>query len=65
MPSKDSGYTLSSKSSCTNGVTLEWNQEKWGAFVDYTNYKKENSSSIGCSKRLHHSQCSRGNNYRR
>ncbi len=49
MPSKDSGYTMSSKSNCTNGVTITWDDERWGAFVDYTNYTKGNNSRVKCN----------------
>ena len=49
MPKKESGYTLSSKSSCTNGVTITWDKEKWGGFVDYTNYEKETNSRTKCT----------------
>ncbi len=49
MPNKDSGYTLSSKSSCTNGVTISFDDENWTALVNYTNYKQETSSRTKCT----------------
>jgi len=49
IPSKDSGYTLSSKTSCTNGVTISWNDETWSAIVNYSTYKKENNSRVKCT----------------
>ncbi len=48
MPSKDSGYTMSSKSNCTNGVTITWDDESWSAFVNYEKYKIANSSRTKC-----------------
>ncbi len=41
MPSKNSGYTLSSKSNCTNGVTVEWDDEIWMAKILFSNYQKK------------------------
>ena len=49
MPSKDSGYTLSEKSFCNNGVTITWDEEEWMAKVYYKNYKKENSFRTKCT----------------
>ena len=50
FPSKDSGYTLDTeKSSCTNGATVSWDINKWGAFVDFTNYQAENMSRTKCT----------------
>jgi len=49
MPNKDSGYTLSSKSSCTNGVTLSFDDENWTLLVNYSNYKQETSSRTKCT----------------
>ena len=49
MPSKNSGYILSNKSNCTNGVTISWDKEKWGAFVDYNGYKNETNSRVKCN----------------
>ena len=48
MPSKDSGYTMSSKSNCTNGVTITWDDEEWMAKVYYKNYQKEKNSRVKC-----------------
>ena len=50
FPSKDSGYTLDAeKSSCTNGATVSWDINKWGAFVDFTNYQAGNMSRTKCT----------------
>ena len=49
VPTKESGYTLSSKSSCTNGVTIRWNNTTWTSILNYSNYKKENLSQVKCS----------------
>jgi len=48
-PTMSSGYTLSSKSSCNNGVTVTWDNENWSALVNYTNYQKTNTSVVKCS----------------
>lgn len=49
LPPKNSGLTLSSTSNCTNGVTVSWNQEKWQAIVDFSNYQKVKNSSTKCN----------------
>ncbi len=49
MPNKDSGYTISSKSSCTNGVTISFDEENWTTLVNYSNYKQETSSRTKCT----------------
>ncbi len=48
-PTMSSGYTLSSKSSCNNGVTVTWDNKNWSALVNYTNYQKTNASVVKCS----------------
>jgi len=49
MPNKDSGYTLSSKSSCTNGVTISFDDENWTAVINYSNYKRETNGRTKCT----------------
>ena len=49
MPNKNSGYTLSSKSSCTNGVTITWDKEDWILLVNYSNYKRETNGRTKCT----------------
>ncbi len=49
MPNKDSGYTLSNKSSCTNGVTITWDKEDWTLLVNYSNYKQETNGRTKCT----------------
>lgn len=38
IPSFDSGYVLSNKSKCTNGITVSWDRENWIADVDFTHF---------------------------
>ncbi len=49
MPTKDSGYTLDSKSSCTNGVTISWNDNTWSLSVNYQNYQSNTNSRVKCN----------------
>ena len=49
MPNKDSGYTLSTKSSCTNGVTISFDDENWTAIINYSNYKRETNGRTNCT----------------
>ena len=49
MPSYESGYTLdTTKSTCTNGVTVGWDNNLWAAVVYYKNYKTENMTRTKC-----------------
>ena len=50
MPSYESGYTLdTTKSTCTNGVTVGWDSNLWAAVVYYKNYKPENMTRTKCN----------------
>ena len=49
VPNKESGYILSNKSNCTNGVTISWDEESWSAVLNYSNYQKENNSGVKCT----------------
>ncbi len=50
LPSKDSGYTLdTSKSNCTNGVTVGWDQDNWTALVNYSNYSATDYTRTKCN----------------
>ena len=50
MPSYESGYTLDTpKSTCTNGVTVGWDNNLWAAVVYYKNYKPENMTRTKCN----------------
>ncbi len=49
MPTKESGYTLDSKSSCTNGVTISWDIPSWSAIVNYTNKTENTNSRTKCN----------------
>ena len=50
MPSYESGYTLdTTKSNCTNGVTVGWDNILWAAVVYYKNYKPENMTRTKCN----------------
>ena len=50
MPSIDSGYLLNEeKSSCTNDVTISWNQQDWIANLDFSSYKKSDNSRVKCT----------------
>lgn len=49
VPLKDDGYYLEEKSSCTNDVTISWNQQDWIANLDFGSYNKENNSRVKCT----------------
>ena len=50
FPTKDSGLTLdTTKSSCTSGVTISWNDDTWQAILDYSNYQKNSTTRTKCT----------------
>ena len=50
IPLSNSGYTLNEeKSSCTNDVTISWNQQDWIANLDFSSYKKSDNSRVKCT----------------
>ena len=50
FPTKDSGLTLDmTKSSCTSGVTISWDDEKWQANLNYSNYQKNSTTRTKCT----------------
>ena len=50
FPSKDSGLILdTTKSSCTSGVTISWDDEKWEANLNYSNYQKNSTTRTKCT----------------
>ena len=50
FPTKDSGLTLdTTKSSCTSGVTISWDDEKWEANLNYSNYQKNSTTRTKCT----------------
>ena len=50
FPSRSDGYTLdTTQSSCTNGVTVFWNDNTWSAEVDFSNYSAGNMSKTKCT----------------
>ena len=50
FPTKDSGLTLdTTKSSCTSGVTISWDDEKWQANLNYSNYQKNSTTRTKCT----------------
>ena len=50
FPTKDSGLTLDTiKSSCTSGVTISWDDEKWEANLNYSNYQKNSTTRTKCT----------------
>ena len=49
IPTQDSGYTLdTTKSTCTNGVTVGWDQDNWTALVNYQKYNATNNTRTKC-----------------
>ncbi len=49
IPTQDSGYTLdTTKSTCTNGVTVGWDQTNWTALVNYQKYNATNNTRTKC-----------------
>uniref|UniRef100_UPI0040277099 hypothetical protein n=1 Tax=Candidatus Ventrenecus sp. TaxID=3085654 RepID=UPI0040277099 len=50
MPSKNIGYTLdTTKSSCDNGVTVDWDYSKWKANIYYENYSATDNTRTKCT----------------
>ena len=50
MPSKNTGYTLdTTKSSCDNGVTVDWDYSKWKANIYYKNYAATDNTRTKCT----------------
>ncbi len=50
MPTKDSGLTLDTeKSSCTNGVTISWDDDTWHAILDYSTYTVNSTTRTKCT----------------
>ena len=50
VPTKASGLILdTTKSSCTSGVTISWDDEKWQANLNYSNYQKNSTTRTKCT----------------
>lgn len=49
IPTKNQGYHLTEKSSCTNGVIVSWNVKNWIANLDFDSYKKDKNSRVKCT----------------
>ena len=50
FPTKDSGLTLdTTKSSCTSGVTISWDDAKWEANLNYSNYQENSTTRTKCT----------------
>ena len=50
MPTKDSGLTLDTeKSSCTNGVTISWDDDNWHGILDYSTYEANSTTRTKCT----------------
>ena len=50
IPAKDSGYTLDlEKSSCNNGVELDFDYNTWTIRANYSNYESTDHSRVKCS----------------
>ena len=50
FPKKEDGYSFdASQSSCTNGATVSWDNESWGAAINFTNYQATNMSRTKCT----------------
>lgn len=50
FPSVDDGYTfVDAQSSCTNGVTVSWDNDSWGALVNFSNYSAGDMSRTKCT----------------
>ena len=50
IPTQDSGYTLdTTKSTCTNGVTVGWDETNWTALVNYQKYNATNNTRTKCN----------------
>ena len=52
FPSKDSDYYFES-GSCTNGVTIEWNNHVWESNLDYSHYEPNNNMATRVKCTLH------------
>ena len=50
MPSQNTGYTLNTeKSTCTNGVKVNWNYAVWHADIDYSGYNSTDYTRTRCN----------------
>ena len=50
IPTKDSGYTLDlEKSSCNNGVELDFDYNTWTIKTNYSNYESTDNTRVKCS----------------
>ena len=50
VPTKDSGLTLdTTKSSCTSGVTVSWDDDNWHAILDYSTYESNSTTRTKCT----------------
>ena len=50
FPTKDSGLIFdTTKSSCTSGVTISWDAEKWQVNLNYSNYQKNSTTRTKCT----------------
>ena len=50
FPTKDSGLILDmTKSSCTSGVTISWDDAKWEVNLNYSNYQKNSTTRTKCT----------------
>ena len=50
MPNQNTGYTLDNeKSSCTNGVSINWNNSTWQGVTDYTHYNATTNTRTKCT----------------
>ena len=50
MPLQNTGYTLDEeKSSCNNGVSINWSNSTWKGTVDYTSYNGTTNSRTKCT----------------
>ena len=50
FPTKDSGLIFdTTKSSCTSGVTISWDDEKWQVNLNYSNYQKNSTTRTKCT----------------
>lgn len=50
IPKKGTGYTLDKeKSNCTNGITVDWNQDSWSSLLNYEKYSATNYTRTRCN----------------
>ena len=50
MPNQNTGYTLDNeKSSCTNDVSINWNNSTWQGVTDYTHYNATTNTRTKCT----------------